>query len=108
MTIGETGKIAVLWRGDRQARTDATPANNRFHLVFGALAAVGINAEPAVYAEEFADEVRAQLSRLKACSFGSIRYPEGEIAWPWTRCCVMWPNKGSGSVPIPTSPSRWG
>src|ERR1051325_6317571 len=59
-----TGKIAVLWRGDRQARANATPANNRFHRVFEALAARGIEAEPAVYAEEMADDVRAQLSRV--------------------------------------------
>jgi hypothetical protein len=64
MTLHETGKIAVVWRGDRQARTEATPANNRFHRVFEALASVGIDAEPAVYAEEMADEVREQL--LKA------------------------------------------
>ena len=64
MAIRETGKkIAVVWRGDRQARTDATPANNRFHRVFEALASAGIEAEPAVYAEEMADEVREQLSR---------------------------------------------
>ncbi len=61
MTRDETGKIAVVWRGDRQARADATPANNRFHRVFEALASVGIHAEPAVYAEEMMDEVRAQL-----------------------------------------------
>ena len=61
MTIGEAGKIAVLWRGDRQARNDATPANNRFHRVFEALASLSIHAEPCVYAEEMADEVRAQL-----------------------------------------------
>ena len=61
MTLGEAGKLAVLWRGDRQARTDATPANNRFHRVFEALASVGIHAEPAVYSEEMAAEVRAQL-----------------------------------------------
>ena len=61
MTRDETGKIAVVWRGDRQARADATPANNRFHRVFEALASVGIHAEPAVYAEEMTDEVRAQL-----------------------------------------------
>src|SRR5882757_5147073 len=64
MTLRETGKIAVVWRGDRQARTEATPTNNRFHRVFEALASVGIDAEPAVYAEEMADEVREQL--LKA------------------------------------------
>ena len=61
MTVRETGKIAVLWRGDRQTRTDATPANNRFHRVFEALASVGIDARPAVYAEEMAEEVRTQL-----------------------------------------------
>ena len=64
MPIDDTGKIAILWRGDRQARADATQANNRFYRVFEALASVGIHAEPAVYAEEMADEVRAQL--LKA------------------------------------------
>ena len=61
MTVGDSDKVAILWRGDHQARRDATPANNRFHRVFEALAAAGIHAEPAVYAEEMADEVRAQL-----------------------------------------------
>ena len=54
-------KVAILWRGDREARRAATPQNNRFHRVFEELAALGIQAEPAVYAEEFADEVREQL-----------------------------------------------
>ena len=54
-------KIAIVWRGDRVARRDATPQNNRFHRIFEALEAVGIDAMPAVYDEEFADEVRAQL-----------------------------------------------
>jgi hypothetical protein len=54
-------KIAIVWRGDREARRNATPTNNRFHRVFEELAAVGIDAEPAVYDEEFADELRAQL-----------------------------------------------
>src|SRR3954452_10096733 len=53
--------IAIVWRGDRDARRNATPANNRFHRIFEELAAVGIHAEPAVYDEELADEVRAQL-----------------------------------------------
>jgi hypothetical protein len=54
-------KVAVLWRGDREARRNATPANNRFHRVFEELAANGIHGEPAVYDEDFADEVREQL-----------------------------------------------
>lgn len=54
-------KIAILWRGDAAARRAATPSNNRFHRIFEELSALGIAAEPAVYDEDFADEVRAQL-----------------------------------------------
>jgi hypothetical protein len=54
-------RVAVLWRGNHEARRTATPQNNRFHRVFEELAAIGIHAEPAVYDEEFAEEVRAQL-----------------------------------------------
>ena len=54
-------RIAVLWRGDREARRTATPQNNRFHRVFEELAALGIRAEPAVYADDIAGEVREQL-----------------------------------------------
>jgi hypothetical protein len=54
-------RIAILWRGDREARRAATPQNNRFHRVFEELAALGIQAEPAVYADDLADEVRDQL-----------------------------------------------
>jgi len=54
-------KIEVLWRGDAEARRAATPQNNRFHRIFEELAAVGIHAEPAVYDEALADEVREQL-----------------------------------------------
>ena len=55
------GKVALLWRGDRQARNTATPETSRFQRVFEALERHNIHAEPAVYAEEMADEVRAQL-----------------------------------------------
>jgi len=54
-------KIAILWRGDREVRSNATPQNNRFHRIFEETAAVGVEAEPAVYDEAFADDVRAQL-----------------------------------------------
>jgi hypothetical protein len=56
-----TQRVAVVWRGDREARRTATPQNNRFRRVFEELAAIGIHAEPAVYDEEFANEVRDQL-----------------------------------------------
>src|ERR1700730_9705367 len=54
-------RVAGLWRGDRESRRAATPQNNRFHRVFEELAALGIHAEPAVYADDLADEVREQL-----------------------------------------------
>jgi hypothetical protein len=54
-------KVAVVWRGDREIRRQATPANNRWREIFAALAARGIHAEPAVYCEEAAEEVRDQL-----------------------------------------------
>jgi hypothetical protein len=61
MTAAATGKLALLWRGDREARSNATPQGSRFKRVFEELATVGISAEPAVYADEMADEVREQL-----------------------------------------------
>jgi hypothetical protein len=54
-------KIAIVWRGDRAARQEATPQNSRYHRIFAELAALGVEAEPAVFGEDFADEVRAQL-----------------------------------------------
>jgi len=54
-------RIAILWRGDREARRTATPQNNRYHRIFEELAVLDIHAEPAVFDEEFADEVREQL-----------------------------------------------
>jgi hypothetical protein len=61
MTGEKTGKLALLWRGDRQARSEATPHNNRFSGVFQALTTLGIHAEPAVYADDWVDEIREQL-----------------------------------------------
>src|SRR5471030_294570 len=61
MTGNDIGRVAVLWRGDREVRRSATPQNNRFHRVFEELVALGIHAEPAVYDEDFADDVREQL-----------------------------------------------
>jgi hypothetical protein len=57
-------KVAIVWRGDRETRATATPQNNRYNRVFAELRALGVEAEPAVYAEEFEDEVRAQLANV--------------------------------------------
>jgi hypothetical protein len=61
MSQGKSFNVAVLWRGDRDARRAATRQNNRFCRIFEELEAIGIQADPAVYAEEFAEEVRQQL-----------------------------------------------
>ena len=61
MTATSQHKIAVVWRGDAEARRSSTPQNNRFYRIFEELAAVGIAAEPAVFDESFANDTRAQL-----------------------------------------------
>jgi hypothetical protein len=53
--------VAILSRGDAAARRDAAAQNSRFVHLFEALAAVGIEARPAIYDECFAEEVREQL-----------------------------------------------
>jgi hypothetical protein len=55
------GKVALLWRGDREARRAAAPETSRFSRVFEALARRNIRAEPAVYADDLVEEVRRQL-----------------------------------------------
>ena len=57
------GRVAIVSRGDSDARRNATPQNSRFYRVFEELAAVGIFAEPAIYDEHFADEVRDQIQK---------------------------------------------
>jgi hypothetical protein len=57
-------RVALLWSGDREARRSAVPSSTRLAGIFAALNAVGIEAEPAVYADEMADEVREQILGL--------------------------------------------
>jgi hypothetical protein len=57
----ERYKVAVVWRGDGEARRNATPQNSRFHRIFEELTMLGIYAEPAVYADDIVDEIREQL-----------------------------------------------
>jgi hypothetical protein len=57
-------KVAILWRGDRATRASATPKNNRYRRIFEELEAIGIDAEPAVYADDMIEEVRQQVSAV--------------------------------------------
>ena len=61
MSAAPTPKAALLYPGDRAARDRADPAASRFAALFEALSAAGVNAEPAVHHDDFADEVTAQL-----------------------------------------------
>jgi hypothetical protein len=56
-------KLALLWPRDAPKWHAAKPQNYRLHRVFEAMAAFGIEAEPALYADDIADQVRAQLLR---------------------------------------------
>jgi hypothetical protein len=54
-------KVAVVWRGDAQARAEARGETSRLKAIFAALADQGIAAEPAVWSEDLTGEVREQL-----------------------------------------------
>jgi hypothetical protein len=64
MTAEPIGKLALLWRGDLETRRQATAENNRWKQIFAEIAALNIHAEPAVYCEEAAEEVREQLLKM--------------------------------------------
>ncbi len=58
--------VSLLYPGDRAARDRADPAESRFAAVFAAFASADVAAEPAVYHDDFADEVAAQLRQVAA------------------------------------------
>src|SRR6201995_1106596 len=64
MTAGKAGELALLWRGNRETGAEATARNDRFNAVFEALTALGVRAEPAIYADDKADDMREQLLKL--------------------------------------------
>ena len=66
MTAGNQKRVAILYPGDRRVRENATSENNRLALIFQALSELGVDAEPAVYHDDFSEEVRAQLLRVDA------------------------------------------
>jgi len=66
MTEPHPPSLALLYPGDRAMRDRADPAESRFAALFDACAAAGIDAVPAVYHDDFADEVAAQLRGVDA------------------------------------------
>lgn len=66
MAAGLAPRVALLYPGDRAARDRADPVESRFAALFDAFAGAGVQAEPAIYHDDFADEVAAQLKRVAA------------------------------------------
>jgi hypothetical protein len=64
MNQNKQRRVAILCPGDYKARQNATPENSRFLVLFQALVALGIDAEPAVYHDDFCDEVCRQLMQV--------------------------------------------
>lgn len=60
----KTLRIAILYPGDRGTRDRADPAASRFAALFEAFRAANVAAEPAVYHDDFVDEVRQQLLQV--------------------------------------------
>ena len=59
-------RVAILDRGDREARRRSAPEESRFLPLFRALADLGAHAERAVFDEAFADDVRRQLMSVNS------------------------------------------
>lgn len=57
--------VALLYPGDRATRDRSDPAESRFAPLFEAFARAGTSAMPAVYHDDFADEVEAQLRKCR-------------------------------------------
>jgi hypothetical protein len=58
---GKAGKLAVLWRGDGHSGAQVTAQDGRLNRVFEELAALGLRAEPVIYADDMTERVRQQL-----------------------------------------------
>jgi hypothetical protein len=61
MTPSKTGRLALLWSRDAPKWRAPTSEDYRLNRIFEALAALGIEAEAAIYADDVADHVRERL-----------------------------------------------
>ena len=57
-------RMAILCPGNRETRRNTTAENSRFSDLFRAFAARRIHVEPAIYHDDFCEEVREQLMRV--------------------------------------------
>ena len=64
MSNDQRPRLAILYPGDRATRDRADPAESRFAKLFAAFAGAGVVVEPAVYSDDFREEVLQQLLRV--------------------------------------------
>src|ERR1700720_3918419 len=102
MSTREAGKLALLWPRDAPKWQAATPQNYGLHCVFDAMATLGIGAEPALYADEMADQVRQQLPRCDGVLVCVDPLSEGRDRVVLDALLRDVASNGVGSVPIPT------
>ena len=57
-------RLALLYPGTRDARDASDPKASRFAALFDAFGAAGTDVQPAIYHDDFAAEVQAQLEQL--------------------------------------------
>jgi hypothetical protein len=62
MTTDDSFRVCVVWRGDAQARREASAEASRLRAIFEALGRRGVAAEPCVWDESLEAEVRAQIA----------------------------------------------
>jgi hypothetical protein len=65
MKSGTPVRLAILYPGDRAKRDRSDPAESRFLALFQAFQGANVKAEPAVYHDDFRDEVRRQLNEVQ-------------------------------------------
>ena len=70
-------KVAVVWRGDRQARLEARAETSRLNAIFEALEPQGIAAEPAVWSGAMTGGVRGHVRRKDGVRVGGGREAGG-------------------------------
>lgn len=59
-------KVALMWHGDRETRDTVNLDEHRLGPTAAAMRAEGLDPEPAVYNDDFTDEVREQLLKVDA------------------------------------------
>lgn len=66
MNQSDTGRVAIVCSGDREARRKATKEESRFADLFVEFEEKGTHAELAIYHDHFCAEVQAELLKVDA------------------------------------------